>query len=166
VRIIFWLSPIFVGGFLVYLTRAQFLAWQQHGLSQYLIPPYATIDYFLQYVFLHWWGSYITSFLAGFLFLKLAQYFNKKHGEKFFEKEEPYFIGLSMFLAGHPGWVLYLILILAVTLLFALINWLYTKQLYRIPYYHFWLPLGLAAIVLDQILLRFWPYYQVFVFAR
>lgn len=166
VRMVFFGSIFFVAAFLFYITRLQFLTWSGGDLSSYLLPPYTTIYYFLEYALFHFWASYLVSFLAGVIFLKLAQYFNKKHGGKFFEKEEPYFIGLSIFLAGHPGWFLYLTLISGLTLLFALVNWLRTKQVYRISCYHFWLPLGLAVILLDRILLAYWPFYQTFIFAR
>lgn len=166
VRRVFWLSPFLVGGLLFYLTRAQFLVWSGTGLSGYLVPPYSNIIYFLQYSLFHFWASYITSFLVGFLVLKLAQHFNKKHDEKFFEKEEPYLIGLSVFLVGHPGWMVYLGLVLIITFLFALGSWLNTKQIYRISYYKLWLPLALIAIVLDRFLVVYWPSYLSLVFTR
>ena len=165
-RRVFWPSPLLVGGLLFYLTRAQFLVWSGTGLSGYLVPPYSNISYFLQYSFFHFWASYVLSFLVGLLILKLAQYFNKKHGEKFFEKEEPYFIGLSVFLVGHPGWLAYLSLVLLTTFLFALGSWLSTKQVYRIAYYNLWLPLAIVAIVIDRFLIVYWPSYLILVFAR
>lgn len=107
----------------------------------------------------------MVSLVMALIFLKLAQYFNKKHNEKFFEKEEPYFLALAMFLSGSPGWFLYLILILVASLLFAISHSLLAKKFHRVSYYNFWLPLGLLAIALDRILLAYWPFYTNFVFA-
>lgn len=163
---IFFLS---IAGFfliLFYLTRQLFLFWAADETAKYFLPPYTSINYFLGYVFTHLWGSYLVSLPVSILFFWLAQYFNKKRGEIFFEKEEPYFIALALFLTGHPGWVLYLVLILAITLMFAFINWLFYRKAQRIHYYNFWLPLAALAIILDRILMNYWAPYLTLIFSR
>ena len=157
---------LIVAGLLLFATRQQFMGWYFNETTKYFLPPYQSIYYFLHYTFSRFWGSYLVSFFAGFLFLFLAKYYNKKHGEKFFEKEEPYFISIAMFLAGTPGWFLYLALILISTLLFSFVYWLISRRLVRIPYYNLWLPLGILVIILDRVFIYYWPFYWNFVFSR
>lgn len=153
-------------GFAFYNTRAQFLLWLGNDLSKYLIPPYSSINYFLKYSLYHFWLSYIVSLIIGLIFFFLASYYNKKHGNIFFEKEEPYFLALSIFLAGHPGWILYLIIMFLVTLLYSSYSWLSAKEMHRISFYYWWLPLAGLTIILDKFLLQYWAFYSIFIFSK
>lgn len=163
---LFYFAILAMAGFAFYNTRAQFLLWLNNDLSKHLIPPYAAINYFLKYSLYHFWLSYIISLIISLIFFFSARYYDKKHGNIFFENEELYFLALSIFLAGHPGWILYLIIMFLVTLLYSSYSWLSSKEMHRISFYYWWLPLAGLAIILDKILLNYWPFYSIFILSR
>lgn len=165
-RFLFWSAVLVFVVFAFYNTRAQFFIWFNNDVSKYLIPPYSTINYFLEYAFYHFWLSRLISLIVGLIFFYLARYYNNKHDNVFFEKEEPYFLLTSIFLVGHPGWILYLGITFIFTLLFAIGHWLLSKKIYRISFYYWWLPLGALAIFLNNFLLYYWPFYSNLVFSK
>lgn len=135
---------------LFYLTRQQFFLWYENDLSKFLIPPYKGMGYFIFYSFTRFWLPYLIALTIGLIFFGLAKYLNKKKNYRFFEKEEPYFLAMALFLSGHPGWFLYLGL-----LLFATLAMVVYKRGERVSFYWLWLPIGILAIILNQFLLKF-----------
>jgi hypothetical protein len=158
---IFWASVLVVFLASLKATGEQFSLWSADAVSRYLLPPHSTIYYFLRYVFYNFYLSHIVALLFGLTITYLAWYFNKKHHYKFFEKEELYFLALGLFLSGHPGWILYLIIIFIFTLLYAVSHWFVTKKAQRLSFYAWWLPLAALAIIINDILLTF-PWYNNF----
>jgi len=138
-----------------YTTYLQFVTWQENEISRFLLPPHNPINYFIFYTFTRIWLQYLISLIVGLVVLTIAQYFNRKHPERFFYKDEPYLLALGLFLPGHPGWILYLVLALTVHLLVAIGYTLVAKQTQRLSFYHFWLPLAAIAIILDPWLSQF-----------
>jgi len=148
-------SALVLAGALLYLTGRQFLIWQQGEITQFLLPPHQSISYFVYYSFTRFWRPYLVSGAVGLVALGLAVYFNKKYDQRFFYQDEPYYLALGLFLTGHPGWILYLALLLAIYLLVASGYTLVARKMPRISFYYFWLPLAVVTILLDAWLLRF-----------
>ena len=165
-RSLFWTALLVVAVFAFYNTRNQFLLWFNDDLSKYLIPPYSTINYFLEYAFYHFWLSHAISLVIGLIFFYSAHYYNNKHAKVFFEKEELYFLLTSIFIVGHPGWILYLGIIFIFTLLYAICHWLIARQISRISFYYWWLPLGALALILDVFLSKHWSFYSGLFFSN
>jgi len=153
---------------LFWASRQQFLLWQNNEISKFLIPPYAPINYFVYYTFTRLWLPYLVSGVAGLVGLWVAVFFNRKYGGRFFYDEEPYYPALGLFLTDHPGWILYLILSLAVYLVLVIAcppkpreagrrwgYWILKKETQRVSFYYLWLPLAAITIPLDAWLLKF-----------
>ena len=146
-----------------YTTYQQFLLWQSNEISKFLLPPHAPANYFIFYTFTRIWAAYVISFIVGILGYWMISYFNKRHQGKFFWPEEIYFIALSLFLAGHPGWILYLILISSVYSLWLIAYSLWLKKIERVSFYYLWLPLAAATIFFDVWLQQFGWYSNLIV---
>ena len=158
-RRLFAVIVLFEFALLFYLTRQQFFIWHDNDISKYLIPPYSDISYFIFYTLTRFWGAYVISLAVALIFLGLAKYFNKKRDYNFFKKEEAYFLAMALFLSGHPGWMLYFVLILTISLLASVYKSYKTYRTYRISLYHFWLPVGVLTIILNKLLLDYWEWY-------
>jgi hypothetical protein len=152
-RIIFFASVCLIFILLFYYSREQFLLWYKAGPpAQYLVPPFSSIEYFLYYVLMRYWASYLASLAAAILFFYAAKKLNEKYQERFFYSEEYYFLALAIFLTGHPAWILYLSLILALHLLVSVIKAIILKRDERIYFYYLWLPVAILVILLSR-----WP---------
>lgn len=143
---------------LLYLTRQQFLLWSAHEISRFLLPPHRSLNYFIFYSFTRIWLPYLVSGVIGSAVFWIVVYLNKKYGGRFFQPEEPYFLFLVLFLAGHPGWLLYVIVVLAAALLMVAYKTYKSHQSDKVVLYYLWLPAGAAAIILNQFLLNFYWY--------
>jgi len=146
----------FIFGFAIYRSFLQYQFWKSNELTKFFLPPYQNFDYFVFYARTIFFNSYLTSLFIGSLFLWAAKYFNKKYAERFFEPIEPYFLAISIFLIGHPGWLFYLIMLLSV---FLAINIFITsyhlfffkhKEILRISLYYFWLPAAISTILISK----------------
>jgi hypothetical protein len=137
---------------LAYLSRSQFLLWQEHPISKFLIPPYESLDYFIYYVGIRFWLPYLISLIVALLVLWIALIFNKRKGGRFFQAEEPYLLALAIFMTGHPGWIIYFLLVLFVALLWGAVSNILFKKMERISYYYLWLPAGAATLILGKLL--------------
>ncbi len=132
------------------------MSWQQYALwlgvepSKFLLPPYASITYFLQYVLWKFWAPHIVSFVIGFILFMLAKYYNQRRGEQFFYSDELYIIWLSIFLVGHPLWIFYLLIIFSTILIVSLIRSLIFKNNSKLPLYYFWLPIAAFVILISK----------------
>jgi len=137
---------------LSYLSRSQFFLWQENPISKFLIPPYKSLDYFIYYVGTRFWLPYLISLIIALLVLWIALIFNKRKGGRFFQKEEPYLLALAIFATGHPGWIVYFLLVLFVTLTWGIVSSVLFKKMERISYYYLWLPAGAATLILGKLL--------------
>jgi len=150
-RIIFFASVILIFILLFYYSRKQFFMWYHAGPpAQYLVSPFFGIGYFLYYVLMRFWASYLASFLAAILFFYVAKKLNKKYEERFFYPEEYYLLALSIFLTAHPGWILYLFLAMVAYLLISALKTLIFRQKERISFYYLWIPVGILVILLSR----------------
>ncbi len=139
----------------IYFTQLLYKTWINNSFSRLYLPPYQPIDYFIQYSFFRFWSHYLVALIFSLAVLFLAKYFNKKSGERYFWPEEIYFIAIAILVVGYPGWLIYFLLILVVPLLISTIQYLTSKKVQRLSYYHLWLPLALLAIIISRWLATF-----------
>ena len=144
---------------LAYLSRVQFLAWQGSGQAKYLLPPYQSLGYFLYYVGVRMWAPYALSAAVAIIAYVAARTVNRYKKGAIFEAEEPYFLALGILLAGHPGWVAYIVIAMGAYFAFAGGRWLLRRRSERVSFYRFWLP-SAAATVLLEIMFRQHPWYM------
>lgn len=139
----------------LYLSRAQFLVWHASETGKYLVPPYRGIGYFMRYAFMHFWLSYILSFIVAMLFFWGAQWLNKKRAGMLFEPEEPYFLATGLFVSGHPAWIFYLCVVFAAYLIASLIATVAHGATARLSFYYFWLPCAAVTIFINAYLAQY-----------
>ena len=162
---IFWrrrlpaiVAPVFYGSaaavfaYLGYVSYLQYQAFNAGVLSQ-VLSTRSGFAWFFNYVRLHFLNEYLLSLLGALVMWLIAEYFNKRRGEVFFEREETYLAGLGAFLVGYPGWLFYLPTVLISGILASVV---FVKKGERLPLYHFWLPIAIVCAVVIQ----FWAQYQ------
>jgi len=154
----FIVSIIGVFLLLIYASVRQYEVWSGNELAKLLLPPYNT-TYFLTYIGFRFFAPYCISFIISLGFLKIATFYNKKYEERFFYPEERYWGALALFLSGHPGWLLYLFVLLLSYMAFHFIVLLLKRGADRLSLYYFWLPAGMFAILLQVWLAQF-PWWQ------
>ena len=139
-----------------YQSRAQFLMWHAdaEGAAR-LLPPYHGMGYFARYAFVHFWLSYVISFVVARLFFAGAKWLNARRGGMLFEKEELYFLTIGLFVSGHPGWIFYVLLVFVAYLLVTLIVALFYGPHARVSFYYFWLPCAVIVIFLNTYLYQY-----------
>ncbi len=150
----FWIiSALIILSIQTYWSVAQYWAWKTNPLSQFFLPPYQSISYFLGYVGVRFFGPWVLSFIASLMVSWLAKFLNRRFDERFFEKEEIELIALGTFLTGYPGFLFYLATILIAGVLFSIFYFLFSKG--RLPLYYFWMPFAISAIIIKIKFLSF-----------
>ncbi len=165
-----------------------------YGINSFikaLIPSYDGGTYLLFYLLTRLWGEYIISFIFAELFLWAMLILNKKYDSRFFYDEEPYFGAVAIFLAGWPGWLYYLIILLSIFLVFNLFATIIinkrdkayiienklenntnntlessansdkSESSNRFTTYYFWLPIVIAIILLMYFVEKDLPFYNL-----
>ncbi len=143
------------------LMAAQYMAWSEAGPpAAYLVPPHQSMSYVISYVFAREGASYAVSLTAALALAAVMTWANRRHKERFFEKEEPYLAALAVFLLGDPSapyaWLWYIGAVLLAAALSASFRLLITShQLpvtsYRFSLYYLWLPLALGVILVESL---------------
>lgn len=139
-----------------YLVYTQYFLWFQSGPPFiYFLPPYQDISYVFLYHLSRFGLRYGISALAAILFLAAALWHNRRHQEKFFEKEEPYLGALAIFLSGTPGELYYFGSLVGLYLILHLGLGSVARRSageFRLPLYWLWLPLAILVIIKEIIL--------------
>ena len=148
-RAAFWFSTAVVFFTGVGLSLNLHSAWQANGFTRSFLPPYTPITYFLLYSGFKFFFPYVLSLVVALLFIFWMKSANRKRGDVFFEKEEPYLAGLGIFLSGHPGWMIYLLAVVFCYLIIHLFQRLKGIKNKRVPLYHLWIPAGLFVILIN-----------------
>ena len=148
---IFLIVIVLIFILLFYQSWQQYQFWSQNEVSQYLLPPHQSINYFIFYVLARFFAPYLISLAVAVLFLFSAKALNKKYDERFFEPEEPYFGALAIFLSAHPGWLFYVVFIISAYLLIHFYSLLITHySLQRISLYYLWIPTAIFVIIIQR----------------
>jgi len=127
VKYIFLFSVFLIFTLLFYQSFKQYQSWSQNEVFQYLLPPYRSMSYFIFFAFTRFFAPYLVSLTIAILFFLSAKALNEKYEECFFYPEEYYLGALAIFLAGHPGWLFYVIAVLLIYLLIHLFTLIYYK---------------------------------------
>ena len=154
-------SSLVVFGACFYYARLHFLAWGANEIMRAFVPPYNKdgIGYFLKFLFTELFNIYLISLAAAILFIFVLNYYNKKHGERFFYKEEVYFAGTALFIIGYPGIIYYLLGLLFLYLLLHIAGLATQGMGGQISTYYMWLPLALLVILIVEYLPNYLPLY-------
>ena len=159
---IFLIVIVLIFILLFYQSWQQYQFWSQNEVSQYLLPPHQSINYFIFYAIARFFAPYLISLAVAILFLFSAKALNKKYQERFFKPEEPYFGALAIFLVSHPGWIFYsalLIIIYLITHIVALARNYADSNAdrrgketlsYRISMYYLWIPAAIFVIIIQR----------------
>ncbi len=150
IKLIFLAGIFIIFGLTGYAVARQYLLWLHDPLARFLLPPYQDISYFVFYSLTHFFLPYLISVVAALLLLIAAKVLNKKQEEKFFEKEEPYLAALSLFLVGHPGWLIYLVALILAYFILHTSYFILRREAARLPLYRLWAPTAFFVILLNE----------------
>lgn len=115
-------------------TFLQYWAFKSGSPGMYLLPPYQSINYFVSYVWLHFWMTPMVTVSASALFGFAAVILNYFGKNRFFEKEEIFSAILGGLASGWPNFILYLALIIILMIIMNFINLIvYRDSQYRLP---------------------------------
>ena len=115
---------ILIGGTLLFdllLSGLQYLVWKQGAFSNFFLPPYQPITYFLRYSFFHFFIANILVLffaLAFYLILRLV----KKYRSSLIIQENLSLILLASLLVSWPNLVLFIPLFLLLAVIFLILN--------------------------------------------
>ena len=133
-----------------YYSFRQYGDWLHDPLGKFLLPPYQDPGYFAFYSLIHFFAPHLVSLVFALLILRITTTFNKRSGGIFFEKEEPYLAAVSLFLVGHPGWLIYLIALILIYSLLHTAYYLLQRKTIRLPLYHLWAPTAFFVILINE----------------
>lgn len=162
---VFYFSIAAIFSLLVYYSYQQYVAWQSVEPSKYLLPPYASFNYFIKYVGFRFFGPYLISLAASLLLLFSLNRLNKKYEERFFYPEELPMAALAMFLTGWPGSLFYFVGLISVYLIIHFLISIYYKFFLRfglneirVSLRHWWIPIAIIVIIINKWLvgLEWW----------
>ncbi len=125
---------------------AQYQAWRLDPLAKFYLPPYQSWAYFALYVGSRFIFPAVIAIAAGFAGIGVAKVMNRRYGERFFEREEPYLFGLGLVALGYPGFLFYLIFLGISTVFWTLM--FRARGYERAPFYFLWLSVALVAILI------------------
>ncbi len=154
------LSAAGILGVSLYWAWQQYRLWQADALLKFFFPPYQGWGYFFSYVSQRIFAPWLISLLAAIFISRVAGFFNRKYGERFFESEEIPLMALGIFLTGYPGFLFYLILIFIGGILLSTFYFLFSRG--RAPLYYFWLPMAISAILIKNWLIP-QPWLDIFI---
>ncbi len=150
-------SVILVFGFAGFQSWKQYQLWSVGDTTRFLLPPYQSLDYFVYYSRYRFFNPYLVSGLMGILFFLGTRKLNLKYARRFFEDIEPYFLAVSMFVLGTPGWLVYLLVFLGLYLIVSLSITFYhlfmlKEGQIRVPLFYLWLPSAISTILISRYL--------------
>lgn len=131
-----------------YVAFLQYGAWKISKISVFLLPPYKNWSYFLSYV---GWRIFLPLALAlfsAFVLKFVCEFLNRRFGERFLEEEEGWLLALGVFLAGYPGFLFYIPMMLVAGIFMSFFYRFFGKE--RAPLFYAWLPVAVFAILLTS----------------
>lgn len=148
--LVFTASLSVVFGLAFYYSWQQYQIWVSDDLGKLFLPPHQNWDYFVFYARTRFFNPYLLSLFLALGFLGAAKKLNQKYEERFFEPAEPHLLATAVFLVGHPLWLFYLIILLAVSLILSLVISYWSLSQRRLPLYYFWLPAAIFTIMVSR----------------
>lgn len=154
---VFLFSISLVFFLLFYQSFQQYQFWSENEVFQYLLPPHQSINYFIFYAGTRFFGPYLISLTAAFLFLFFAKKLNKKYEERFFYPEEYHFGALAIFLTGWPGALSYSVILISLYFLTHFALFIHYKIIFRVSprevrvsLRYLWLPTAIFVIIINR----------------
>ncbi|MFN7088771.1 MAG: hypothetical protein ACK4NX_03085 [Candidatus Paceibacteria bacterium] len=131
---------------------AQYLVWKESDIGKFLLPPYQSIDNYINYAWHRFGKEPVFTFLfAGLVFVtfKIANFFTT---DRFFYDQEPYFASISILISGWPASLIVVAGALLLATLFQLLKLFFKRPPGRFSLIYFWLPLGIFALNFGDII--------------
>ncbi len=150
IKLILLVALIIIFGLIGYAAIKQYFIWLYDPLTRFLLPPYQGFNYFAFYALSRFFGSYLVSLGAALLLLQTTRIINQRSSELFFEKEEPYLAATSVFLVGHPGWLVYLVTLIFIYFILHTLYFILRRQIARLPLYRLWAPIASFVILINE----------------
>jgi hypothetical protein len=119
IKVVLYVAVGFEIFYAIVLSASQYYVWSTSEFTRLLLPPTASIKYFIQYSFTHFWLGTFCSFFLSLLFYSLLSALKKKN-ENFFLPGETQLGFLCALVSGWPDFVLYLPLLLISTVIVSL----------------------------------------------
>jgi len=158
-----WLLPIILVILILLLAHSlilsyfQYLVFKSHPLSQYLLPPYQNINYFLGFVFYHYFRNFyfrlVGTLLNFFIMLILNSLFKKT---LFYEREYNIILIVSL-LIDFPFNLLLIPLNLFIIMFLHIQNLIFKKNspFQKISAQNYWLIISLFIIIINILTVKF-----------
>lgn len=103
------------------LSVLQYLTWHGSPFSRFFLPPFTPINYFIRYIFLHFWLASILVFLCALAFYLIFKLIRRRNREAI-SKEELHLILLSGLLVGWPNFIIFVPSFFLLALIFSTLN--------------------------------------------
>ena len=114
-------------------TSIQFQVWEKDPLSQYILPPFRSIDYFYNYAIYRFWLPYILDVAIAlawsFYLVLLCKYSNKR----FLDEKEVYLGFLTALIAGWPNFIIYVFAVFGLLVIKQIFNYYILQKRELIP---------------------------------
>jgi hypothetical protein len=145
----------------LFLSLAQYFVWKNHQFSKYLLPPYQKIDYYLSYVYFHFWRDFIFRLIGVLIIILLMNFLNFVFRRDIFYDDEKILVPYFSLFFPFPYNTLFLfigffVLFLLITIKTITIN-LRTSDVRRFQkrgsFKQYWLYLALILFILQPFLL-------------
>jgi hypothetical protein len=127
IKVVLYVAVGFEIIYALVLSASQYYVWSASEFTRLLLPPTASIKYFIQYSFTHFWLGTFCALALSLLFYLLLSALKKKN-ENFFLPGETQLGFLCALVSGWPGFVLYLPLLLISTIIISLARRLITHE--------------------------------------
>lgn len=153
-RFVFPLAIVLVLILSSYTTYVQYSIWRSYDITKILLPPFRNWNFFIYYSFFNFFAAYVVSFFIALTLFFSSKFSNKKMGGKFLYPEEPALFATGIFLSGHPGWLIYMLLILLIGVCYSFLRF-FKNDNYKISFRFLWLPTAVLVIIISKWLINF-----------
>lgn len=137
----------------VYRAFFQYYVWHTNTATDFLLPPYTPITYFLAYIMRRFVSPYMLSFFAGILVWIVMRWLNKKYQDRFFYEKELVIVPAALFLVGYPGLIVYVLFSLGVFMGLSIFRTIFFSKTTTTSLRYLWLPIAMCVILINELVL-------------
>ncbi len=140
----------------IFLSYFQYLAFKEHPISKYLLPPYQPLSYFIFYSLYHYFSDFYFRILGGIINLLTVIVLNFLFKKTLFYDDEYRIVFLSSILINFPFNLLIIPLNLLLIFFIHFKNFLFQKQfiLEKISTKNYWLFICFFLIIINIIFIN------------
>lgn len=113
---LFFILSLFIAVFWSFL---QYYVWENGPIGKNLLPPYAPINYFYQYCFLHFFSGFCLTLGGAIVTGLLFWIFQKKN---YVNSEETLLAVMAALFSGWPNLIIFLVMTLILAILYSLLE--------------------------------------------